>query len=158
MTFSVSYLDMTLAFVVEDHRRDQFNRHAALLGLEAPRIGVPANLPYYTALARDIVPHADLVPVQSIRSFFENRQRPLDALVLTAEAGSAWSLLYPNYTVAIPYPKVIAVPLAYPVARGDHDLVRYLNAWVELKQKDGTFKQVYDYWILDQNAVRKPPK
>jgi Na+/H+-dicarboxylate symporter len=158
MTFSVSYLDMTLAFVVEDHRRDQFNRHAVLLGLEAPRIGVPANLPYYTALARDIVPHAELVPVQSIRSFFENRQEPLDALILTAEAGSAWSLLYPNYTVAIPYPKVIAVPLAYPVALGDHDLVKYLNAWVELKQKDGTFKQVYDYWILGQNAVRKPPR
>ena len=56
--------------------------------------------------------------LNSAREFFEPRGEELDALVFSAEAGSAWSLLYPAYTVAIPQPDVLAVPLAYPMPRG----------------------------------------
>ena len=71
----------------------------------------------------------------------------------SAEAGSAWTLLYPAYTVAIPQPDVLAVPLAYPMAPGDQEMVDFINLWLELKKKDKTITSLYDYWILGKNAV-----
>ena len=32
------------------------------------------------------------------------------------------------------------------------------NTWLELKKKDGTIKQLYDYWILGKNAERISPR
>jgi ABC-type amino acid transport substrate-binding protein len=67
-------------------------------------------------------------------------------------------LLYPAYTVAIPQPDVLAVPLAYPMARGDQELVTFINTWIELKKKDRTISAFYDHWILGKHAVPKQPR
>ena len=76
----------------------------------------------------------------------------------TAEASSAWSLLYPAYTVAIPQPGVLKAPVAYPLPRGDRELVDFINVWLDLKKRDRTIETLYDYWILGQNAVPKQPR
>ena len=62
----------------------------------------------------------------------------LDAVVLTAERGSAWTLMYPQFSVVVPTPGTIKVPLAYPIARHDAAFAAFINAWIELKKKDGT--------------------
>jgi ABC-type amino acid transport substrate-binding protein len=93
------------------------------------------------------------VIVSSVNEFFERRGDELDALVFSAEAGSAWSLLYPAYTVAIPQPDVLTAPLAYPLARGDQEFAAFLNLWIELKKQDKTIPALYDYWVLGKNAV-----
>jgi len=77
----------------------------------------------------------------------------LDALVYSAEAGSAWSLIYPAYTVAVPRPDVLAVPMAYVIEHDDHELVDFVNTWINLKKKDQTIDRLYDYWILGRKAV-----
>jgi len=157
MIFSTPYLDQTLAFIVKDHRRNEFNSRAAIRRLQAPRIGV-LNVPYYIDKVRQYLPQATLVVLNSAREFFESRGEELDALVFSAESGSAWSLRYPAYTVAIPQPDVLAVPLAYPMARGDQELVNFINAWIELKKKDRTLAAFYDHWILGKYAVPKQPR
>jgi ABC-type amino acid transport substrate-binding protein len=155
--FSTPYMDQTLAFIVKDHRRNEFSSRAAIRRLEAPRIGVP-NIPYYMDKVRRYLPQATLVLLNSAREFFESRGEALDALVFSAESGSAWSLLYPAYTVVIPKPDVLAVPMAYPVARGDQELVNFINAWIELKKKDRTIAALYDHWILGKHAVPRQPR
>jgi hypothetical protein len=45
------------------------------------------------------------------------------------------------------------VPLAYAMARGDCELVNFVNTWIELKKRDQTIPALYDYWILGRNAV-----
>jgi len=157
MAFSTSYMDQTLAFIVKDYRRQEFSSRDAIRRLKAPRIGVP-DVPYYIDKVRQYVPQATIVVLKSIREFFERRGEDLDAFVFSAEAGSAWTLLYPAYSVAIPQPDVLAVPLAYPMARGDPELVSYINTWIELKKKDKTIASLYDYWILGKNAVPKQPR
>lgn len=157
VAFSVSYMDQTLAFIVKDHRREEFSSREAIQRLKAPRIGVP-NVRYYIDKVRQYLPQATLVVVNSTREFFENRDGKLDALVSAAESGSAWSLLYPAYTVAIPQPDVLTVPLAYPLPRGEHDWINFVNTWIELKKKDKTIASLYDYWILGKNAVPKQPR
>jgi Na+/H+-dicarboxylate symporter/ABC-type amino acid transport substrate-binding protein len=157
MTFSSSYLDQTLAFIVKDHRRNEFSSRDAIRHLKSPHIGVP-NTPYYIEKVRQYLPQATLVVLGSVREFFEHRGEELDALVFSAESGSAWTLLYPAYTVAIPKPDVLAVPLAYPLPRGDQELANFINTWIELKKKDKTIATLYDHWILGKNAVPKQPR
>jgi Na+/H+-dicarboxylate symporter len=157
VAFSASYLDQTLAFIVKDHRREEFSSQDALRRLKEPRIGVP-NVRYYIDKVRQYLPQATLVVINSPREFFETRGEDLDALVSAAESGSAWSLLYPAYTVVIPQPDVLAVPLAYAMPRGEQDLVNFINTWIELKKKDKTIASLYDYWILGKNASPKQPR
>jgi Na+/H+-dicarboxylate symporter/ABC-type amino acid transport substrate-binding protein len=157
MAFSMSYLDETLALIVKDHRREEFSSREAIRHLKAPRIGVP-NVPYYVDKVRRYLPQAELVLLNSITEFFEGRGEELDAMVYTAEAGSAWTLLYPAYTVVIPQPDVLKAPLAYPLARGDQEMADFINLWIELKKKDKTITQLYDYWILGKHAVPESPR
>ena len=157
MGFSAPYLEQTVAFLVKDHRREEFSSREAVRQLKAPRIGVP-NLPYYIEKVRRYVPQAELVILHSITEFLEQRGEELDAMVYSAEAGSAWSLLYPAYTVAIPQPDVLAAPMAYPIARGDQEFAAFINLWLDLKKKDKTITRLYNYWILGQHAVPTPPR
>ena len=76
----------------------------------------------------------------------------------SAEAGSAWTLLYPAFSVVVPQPDVLAVPLAYGMPRGERDLADFVNTWIELKTKDQTIRVLYDYWILGQTGVERAPR
>jgi ABC-type amino acid transport substrate-binding protein len=156
VAFSVPYTDATLAFVVQDHRLEEFSSRDALRRLKVPRIGV-LNVPYYVNRVQQFLPQAIVVQLNSVTEFFEAKDAGLDALLYTAEAGSAWSLLYPAYTVAIPRPGVRKGLVAYPLPRGDRELVDFINVWLELKKRDGTIEALYDYWILGQNAEPRQP-
>jgi Na+/H+-dicarboxylate symporter/ABC-type amino acid transport substrate-binding protein len=156
-TFSAPYTDATLAFVVKDHRLEEFSSRDAIRRLKAPRIGV-LNVPYYVNGLRRALPQATMVQLNSISEFFEGKGEELDAFLYAAEAGSAWTLLYPAYTVAIPQPVVLKGPVAYPLPRGDRELVDFINVWLDLKKRDGTIEALYDYWILGKNAVPRQPR
>jgi len=49
-------------------------------------------------------------------------------------------------------------PRAYPLPRGDRELVDFINVWLDLKKRDRTIETLYDYWILGKNAVPKQPR
>jgi ABC-type amino acid transport substrate-binding protein len=155
IAFSLPYLDTTVGFIVEDHRRDEFQTLQSIQSLEAPRIGVP-NSPHFIALVQHYLPHVTLLPISSPREFF--KRQDLDALVFTAEAGSAWTLLYPEYSVVVPHPNIIKIPLAYPIAQNDQRMINFVNGWIELKKKDKTIEKLFDHWILGHGADKKEPR
>jgi Na+/H+-dicarboxylate symporter/ABC-type amino acid transport substrate-binding protein len=156
VSFSAPYMDATLAFIVKDHRLEEFSSRDTIRHLKAPRIGV-LNVPYYVNKVQQFLPQATIVQLNSIIEFFEGKGEELDAFLYSAEAGSAWSLLYPAYTVAIPQPGVLKGPVAYPLPRSDRELVDFINVWLELKKRDRTIETLYDYWILGKNAVPRQP-
>jgi Na+/H+-dicarboxylate symporter len=157
MLLSTSYLDEHMAFITPDHRRGDFLTRDSIHAHSGMRIGVP-NVPYYIAKLREYAPDARLVTLQTLSKPFENSLDGLDAIVMTAERGSAWSLLYPRYSVVVPQPDVLTIPVAYAVGRNDQELLSFLNTWLELKKKDDTIRQLYDYWILGKNAERTVPR
>ena len=53
---------------------------------------------------------------------------------------------------------MLTVPLAYPVAHRDVQFLSFLDRWVELKKRDGTIQDLYDYWILGKNAEPPVPR
>jgi ABC-type amino acid transport substrate-binding protein len=52
----------------------------------------------------------------------------------------------------------VKIPLAYPIAGHDEAFAAFVNTWIELKRKDGTFDALFNYWVLGQNAVPASPR
>jgi ABC-type amino acid transport substrate-binding protein len=159
VTFSSPYLDETLAFVVPDHRRAEFMDASAVRARDGLRLGVP-DLPYVRQLVEREFPKARVVPMPLAdpEAPLAGRVETVDAVVLTAERGSFLSLLHPAFSVAVPRPLEIRLPLGYPVARHDVEAARFLSTWIDLKKKDGTIQALYDHWILGRDAKAKAPR
>jgi ABC-type amino acid transport substrate-binding protein len=154
-SLSTPYMEATVALVVQDYRRSEFSSREALQKLKAPKLAVIG--PNFISFVREYLPKAEPVIVNSAEEFFESKGKTLDGFVYTAEEGSAWSLLYPEYTIVV-LPSPIALPLSYVMARGDRELVDYVNALVELKKADGTLKKLYNYWVLGRFAADTQPR
>lgn len=151
MSFSTSYLQETLAFVVRDHRRNQFSSGRAVRAAKGLRLAVP-GLGYYAAKIREYLPGAEVVVVDSPRAFFRANEGEFDALVMAAEAGSAWTLIYPEFTVAVPHPDVLRVPVGYAIARDDRRMAEFMDAWISLKRNDRTIASLFEYWFEGKEA------
>jgi Na+/H+-dicarboxylate symporter/ABC-type amino acid transport substrate-binding protein len=154
--FSAPYLDETLAFVVLDDARTRFAAWDDIRRAGTIRIAVP-NVPYYIEKLKARLPAARLEPFDDVAALFK---RPLDAdaIALPAERGSAWTLMHPEYSVVVPEPGIVKLPLAYPLARHDQALASFINTWIELKRRDGTIEALYQYWILGRNATPPRPR
>ena len=155
--YSESYMDTTLAFVVRDHERKNFNTWDKILAMEAPRIAV-LDIPYYINRLKKYLPRAKLEIIDSPRDFLEASHSQSDAMLYTAEAGSGWTLVYPAFSVTLARPNLIKSPLAYALPRDARELQDYVDNWITLKKKSGMVDRLYKYWILGQGAERQEPR
>jgi Na+/H+-dicarboxylate symporter/ABC-type amino acid transport substrate-binding protein len=155
--FTNSYMDATVSFVVRDHRRNDFSTRSAIKNLDSPRIGVIKS-DYFQGLIQQYLPSAQLVTVNSLRDYFRSNPDRLDALVISAESGSAWTLVYPQFTVAVPRPDVVALPRAYAIRYGDDIFLEFLNTWIALKRRDGTIEKLRKYWIEGRVSTQRQPR
>jgi len=147
MEFTDPYLDLTLAFLVADHRRNEFSSRDSIKAMTDLTVGV-ADLPFFAGRIQAYVPGARVVELGSPQAFFERTDDEIDAFVYSAEAGSAWSLMYPQFSVAVPQPDVIRIPVAFPLKPGDERLRVFMNTWIEMQRRDGTLDELYATWIL----------
>jgi len=151
--FSRSYMDETLALLVRDHRRQEFASWASARQLGNIRVAT-VNLPHYVGLVRELLPAATLVPVDPDQLKLD-QQASWDALVMPAERGAVQTLLRPEFSIVVPEPETIKMPLAYPLARRDREWAEVVNRWIEMKQKDGTSEALYKHWILGESAKKR---
>lgn len=154
--FSSSYMDETLGFAVLDHRRQEFTNWELIREGGALRIAVP-DFPHYLLLVRKLLPSANIVPVPISRLKLD-AGADFDAYVMPAEFGAAQTLLNPRFTIVVPSPSPIRLPIAYPLAKRDRIWADVVNTWIELRQKDGTFEQLKKHWILGQSAKPRTPR
>jgi Na+/H+-dicarboxylate symporter len=158
MVFSNPYLDETFAFVVKDHLRERFSTWADIRDLGAFAVAIP-DLPYFIERVKARAPELKLQVVNKIKQIEDGMKAgTLEAVALAAERGSVMTLLNPKYTVVVPEPGIIKIPLAYPMAGHDQDWLRFINTWIELKQRDGTIDALYGHWILGKQAGKRQPR
>ena len=101
---------------------------------------------------------AEFISIESIEHFFNDQQDNYDAILSTAQRGAAWSMIYPDYTVALPQSELIKIPLAYPISYRHSDFAKFINTWVKLKKMDGTIDSLYDYWVLGKDTMPAKPR
>ncbi len=149
------YMDVTLAVVVPDHRRREFqgldHHERAGLTIAVVRDG------FLAYELRKHMPDARIVELESERDFFIGKAPQCEILVTSAETGSAWTLLYPQYSVVNPLDHPVRIPLYYVIAP-DTRFRKFLEVWLKLKQRDGTTEQLYDYWVLGQRVLPEQPR
>jgi len=156
VTFSRTYFDHSVGFVLLDHMRDNFAKLETVRGLSNLEILVPVDR-HYLEFSKENFPRAKLTPIDSPRAFFKGEYG--DAVMLaSAESGSAWTLLYPEYGVAIPKGLSVKAPAAIALPEGDPDFATYINTWLLLSEKNGFMSKLYDYWILGEEYHPSEPR
>jgi ABC-type amino acid transport substrate-binding protein len=158
--YSDPVLTGTASFVVRDHRRHEFSTLEALQDQLKLTIGVTANPELVENQLRGWLPGValELVALQSPEDFFLSKVPGLDALITTAEIGTAFTLLHPDYTVVVPRPTLWRLPMGFATAKGNYDLSEYLDGWVTTHHHKGTFQRAYDHWILGEGAKATEPR
>lgn len=152
ISYTNSYLKATLAFIVLDHKREEYGTAKSIKSLGPLKVGC-INIPYYANKIRDYLPEAQLQLYDSPREFLKG-QTDLDAFVYTAEAGSAWTIVYPAYSVAVPQPDVVSLPLSIAVSKNNAPFIQYLNTWIDLKKNDLSIEYLTNYWIYGRREMK----
>jgi Na+/H+-dicarboxylate symporter len=151
--FSIPYMDVTAAFLVPDHLRHEFSSREALRSRRQVRIGIYPSARYERDLTRHFLPNAELVTGTSARPFVEG-EVDVEAILLSAEEAAAWTLVYPAYSVAVPFPEWKA-PVAVAMATDPSDLNGFVDAWLELAKRDGTVDRYFSYWIMGEESPER---
>jgi hypothetical protein len=103
-------------------------------------------------------PLARTVQLDSAGEFFKTDWYNVDCLLISAEAGSAWTLVYPQYQVVVPKPVLGIQLLGYPVAGGDQEFLNYINSWIDIVIASKFRDEIYNHWILGRGAEEKKPR
>ena len=156
MEFQLSepYMNASLSLVVRDHRRGEFAEWDQVRGMTDLKLAL-VDIPFYVRRAERAFPFADIVVVESPRDFLDAPEGKFDAMIYSAEAGSAWTLLYPSFSVVLPKPGVISIPVVFGLPSDAPALTRYINAWMLLNKSSRQIDRLYKYWILGQGASTK---
>jgi len=157
---SQPYMDATIGLLVRDSRRDEFR--------SVPDIGEHDRLVFGVFGERDLAEDYartfagatdyDIVVYESFDDVVDPAKPPVDAVVVLAEAGMAWSLLHPEFSVVIPEPVLLRRPLAFGLARDSTSLADYVDEWITLQKARGNTAAAYDYWVLGKGAAAGRPR
>jgi ABC-type amino acid transport substrate-binding protein len=160
LRLSAPYLVGTMGLAVRDDRRHEFASVEALRRSKGLKVGVPLDTRQVEFSMKRYFDDTDVdfVTIEFWRPYFEGRYPELDAFLVPAENGAAWTLLHPEYTVVVPQPDPVKVPSAFGLALDAGDLTDVVNEWVVFATNEGGIQRAYDYWILGQGAEDKQPR
>ena len=155
--FTHSYADQTGALIVLDHRRDEFATRKSMRWMKTLRIAIP-NTRYFDDAILESLPGVEIVRIESPLQFFRDEVKNVDALAFSAEVGTAWTLLYPEFSVVIPKGLDLKVPVGFGLPRDQVDFVIFMNTWLDLKTKQGLTRELYRYWFLGEGLTQEEPR
>ena len=156
----LSYVDpvlkLNLAVATKDHKVNSFKRNQTILAMQDTTIAyvehsdlIDEAKAYYTNL--------NFVKIDGYKHFFRQKSDKYDAVIISAEAGSAWTLFFPGYGIAL-LENQVQYPVAYAVAQDNQSLLNYVNNWQKLRKVDGHQQKLYNYWMLGKGAVEEKPR
>lgn len=155
-SYSRPYLDLAMAFITRDHLRETFSDIAALRAWEGLTIALVSSTYYQNRLQR-LLPHVNFVFLEAAEDFFNGNDQGAHALLLTEEEGAAYAYRYPRYGVVTTEDR-IGLPAAYPVPKGDLEMLEFVSNWIELKRSEGTIDELYQYWMHGGATASKTPR
>lgn len=145
IAFTQPYQQATVSIVVPDHRRNEL--------LVGPGQQLASSVRCLATVQKDFAknarpsfPNVEIIVVDSVRSFFLGQLDGVDGMLMSAEEGAAWNVLYPDYAVVLSQPE-IQRPLGLAVHRHDNDWVRLLDRWLDFEKMDGALDRLRTYWV-----------
>jgi Na+/H+-dicarboxylate symporter/ABC-type amino acid transport substrate-binding protein len=148
-----------VGLIVRDYRRQQFRTWDRIRAMRDFRILV-SDTPAVIAFLSRTLPNATPVVFHDKQELDQRLSSGLpgaDAVLMAAEEGAAWTILHPQFNLVTPTPTLL-FPFGYAVARGNSDLLLYLDTWLLNAAGDGTIDALYRYWMLGEIARTQPPR
>jgi hypothetical protein len=108
-------------------------------------------------LASALLPGAEFTQFSTFREFCESNGSVVDGAIWSAESGSAWTLLYPEYSV-IPLRPLYQVPSGFAVSLENSAFASFLSQWLITIEAGHYDDQLYDHWVLGNNAEKSEPR
>ncbi|GHC01056.1 cation:dicarboxylate symporter family transporter [Cerasicoccus arenae] len=156
MSFSQPYEHLTFAFITTDKKKDIFSDRVRLTNTKGLTIAV-VNDSYYAKSLKIYLPLANIKNINTMEEYFKAPTGTYDAVLTSAEEGSAWTLLYPSFAVTIPKPGTVSLPIAYPVPYDDVEFEDFISKWIAVNHGGLRYEEIYNHWILGRGAsVTKP--
>ncbi len=154
VAYSEPYMKVTLAIVIPDYLRNDFPTWE-----DVKRAGLKLGIPGKTFAKGFEHPleGLEIIKLKSYAEFFQGKRPDLDGVVISAEAGSAWTTIRPEYSVAIPEPH-LASPIAIATAFHNQPLLDFIDDWLVLQKTNGNLERLYDTWILGKGVKKKEPR
>ncbi|NTS77651.1 cation:dicarboxylase symporter family transporter [Catenovulum sp. SM1970] len=155
--FTNPVLNLHYSLVVKDHRVDEFESREVIQKQDVIRIATVGEYEIQREL-KQRYPNLKFEVIDSDNQFFTDKTDKWDGLLISLEAGKAWSMLHPEYTTLFNSKELKSYPSAYAVAKHNYELLNFMNAWLALQKSSGELDKHYNYWILGENAVPKTPR
>ncbi|WP_428353785.1 cation:dicarboxylate symporter family transporter [Methyloprofundus sp.] len=155
--YSTSYLDTHLALVVPDYKQKQFSDFQQINQLKNVRAAVRKDSNFADRI-NSLLPGVKVTEMDSVADFFNNPEFHDEILFTTAEGGSAWTLINPEYDVVTPFSEHQGAPLVIAIGGEDLMLEHFISTWIKLKQSDGTIDTLFKYWIQGKIPTHKEPR
>lgn len=158
LRYSAPYIDGVLGFAMPDAARHDYASVAAMRRHAPLVLGLRNDSAALRGLLREHLRGVDLgfAEVREPREFFDGRRPEVDAMVLLAQEAAAWSLLYPAFSVVVPQPDPIALPVGVVVRHGHNELARFIDDWLVIEKSSGALNRAHAYWVLGQGAEPPP--
>lgn len=151
--FSDHVLKLQLALLTKDHQLQRFKRQQDIIKLKSVEFAHVEYEPLLNKVAQQY-PNIHFARLNNLKQYFTDPDR-FDALVISAEAGFAWSMFYPEFGVVVPEQGSTQYPIGFAVAKHNQDLLSYLNAWLDIQKTNGKITDTYNYWILGLGSHEK---
>ena len=156
--FATPTMDLTLGLLVPDHDRKKFVNFSHFQARDDLTLGIVLSDPAFSRWVQSGLPLAKLVDVSSPRGFLRGDKPELDAVIYSAEGGSAWTLIYPDFSIVVPADLKVKVPAGYPLPKGDLEWTRFVSTWVDMTIKNGKVDRLFTHWISGGGAKPKEPR
>lgn len=157
VAFSRPYTYHSAGFLVKDHERNRYSSLAKMRKIEDLTIGVPSS-PYFEQPLTRILPDARIKQIESPRQFLRGEISEMDAVFFSAEAGGAWTLVFPQYAVARPAELSSRMPAAIAMPRQQGDLLNLVDSWITTKLESGYVSKLFDHWVMGKQADDREPR
>ncbi|WP_237162573.1 cation:dicarboxylate symporter family transporter [Shewanella halifaxensis] len=156
LSYANPVLELNIAIATRDHLVNDFKSNDKIKQMHNMTV---AYVEHSDAIedAKKMAPNIKFVKIEGYKDFFRQKKNKYDAVVISAQAGSAWTLFFPGYGIALLENKS-HYPVAYAVAQSNQSLLNYINNWQRLRKVDGTQEQIYDYWMLGKGAEKVEPR
>jgi len=156
VNFTNPVLNLHYCVVVKDYRAKEFGIDGDLTDKKL-KIAAVGNYAIMDNLKKKFH-KVEFIKIKKDKEFFQDVNEQYDGLLISLEAGKAWTLLYPEYTAIYRKDLVESFPASYALAQSNISLLNFMNSWLELQKGSGKIDSIYDYWIQGHNASPKQPR
>lgn len=156
ISYSTSYSEINLGLIVPDYKRHDYQTKEDLLA--NPNAVFATNQTYYLVKRiSEEIPELKFKKTSSPAPYLSGEVEA-EAMFFSAEAGSAWTLVYPAYCVVRPEDLRIKLPVSWAYAKKNKPFQDYVNNWLYLKKYDGTTERLFNNWIFGEASKKTEPK